>query len=123
MRIEKPNLPILRKSRASLFTCIILALFSLGLLTTSKDYLKKPGVIVWDVVCYYNYLPALFKYHTFDFDKILLRPGYIVSPEGFVVEKTSMGMAFLYLPFYLAAWLIVWLFLSLIHISEPTRPY
>lgn len=93
------------KAPLSKATVIILSVFSLGLMLTAGDYNNKQKVIVWDVVCYYNYLPAAFKYHSFDFSHLPMRVGYKTSAEGKVSQKMTMGLSFLYLPFYLIAWL------------------
>lgn len=98
----------IKKSRPlSLIACIVFGFFSIGLMLTSGDYKENSKVLIWDVACYYNYLPAVFKYHSLDFEKLPLRYGYITSADGIVSEKMTMGLAFLYLPFYLIAWLYV----------------
>jgi hypothetical protein len=68
----------------------------------------KVGVIRWDVISYYAYLPATFIYHDLKLDytksgKFGDKVWPIVTPEGHRVIKTSMGLSFLYLPFFLLA--------------------
>ena len=72
-----------------------------------KHWNKEEGIIAWDVVSYYGYLPAMFIYddvslenpnekfdeyqHTFWMEK---------ASNGGKVFKTSMGMSILYAPFF-----------------------
>ncbi|MFT6801765.1 MAG: hypothetical protein ACJA2N_000948 [Salibacteraceae bacterium] len=94
-------------------TFFVLALFVLVL-----NYFFAPGnIISWDVYGYYLYLPTTLIYH----DLGMLNEGVILDlmeqykssatfyqgmkmPEGNYVMKYSMGMAFLYLPFFLVGW-------------------
>ncbi|KPK85274.1 MAG: hypothetical protein AMS27_07830 [Bacteroides sp. SM23_62_1] len=72
---------------------------------------KDPGrVIAWDVISYYAYLPATFIYHDItlkfidrgtDYPEVLFWPNY-TSDNQYVI-KTSMGMAYLYAPFFFLA--------------------
>jgi len=75
-----------------------------------KHWNKEEGIIAWDVVSYYGYLPAAFIYddvslenpnvkfdeyrHTFWMEK---------AKNGAKVFKTSMGMSILYSPFFFAS--------------------
>jgi hypothetical protein len=99
---EKNNLKTGRSPLSAAAIYILIA-FCIGLMLTAGDYLDKSKIIIFDVACYYNYLPAAFKYQSFDFVNLPMRHGFAVSPEGIVCEKTSMGLAFLYMPFYLIA--------------------
>ena len=107
----EPDALILGKNRPmasiSMVAILLMTVFSLGLMFSVKDYQVSERVISWDVASYYNYLPAAFKYHSFDFNTLPLRAGYVISPNGLVSEKMTMGVAFLYLPFYLLAWLYI----------------
>ena len=70
---------------------------------------KKPNrVIAWDVISYYAYLPA-----TFIYDDISLRfiegDDYFsdkfwpqVTDEGELVIKTTMGVSYFYIPWFIA---------------------
>jgi len=105
--IQNENGLMPRKGPVSMIAVILLSAFALGLMLTIADFMDPAKTIGTDVACYYNYLPAAFKFQSFEFDKLPLRFGFVNTPEGFVVEKTTMGMAFLYLPFYLIALLVV----------------
>ena len=86
---------------------LLLSALALALMLTSGDYLFTERVLTQDVVCYYNYLPAAFHYHSFDFQHLPLRPGFVSLPDGNVIEKMSMGLALLYMPFYLTAFALI----------------
>jgi hypothetical protein len=67
-------------------------------------------VIAWDVISYYSYLPATFIYHDVSLkfiDKEKPYPEIIFWPnqtsEKQYVIKTSMGMSYLYAPFFFLA--------------------
>jgi hypothetical protein len=92
-------------SKITIFIIIIILswrIINLGL------YLKEREVIIWDVVNFYSFVPAVFIHHdytmNFTEDK---KEDYsykywpFPSPTGKKVMKTSMGMAFLYTPFFL----------------------
>lgn len=85
---------------------------------TFMHYAKFRGnQMDWDVFGYYLYLPAYFIHHDMDLDtkeewidplidKYRLTDYFYqayVGPEGKYVFKYSMGLAFLYTPFFLAA--------------------
>jgi hypothetical protein len=99
--------PVAGRYRISLAVAIIFTVFSYVLMHTAGDYKDSMKVIVADVVSYYNYLPAVFKYQNLKFEELPLRIGTITAADGTVVEKMSMGLAFLYLPFYLIAVLYI----------------
>lgn len=92
-----------RRGPVSAVVVVVLTALALALMLTAGDYLFNERVLCSDVVCYYNYLPALFRYHSLDFQELPLRAGFVTLPDGGVVEKMSMGLAILYLPFYLLA--------------------
>lgn len=79
---------------------------------------KQPGsVIEWDVKSYYAWLPAALihndlslEFRRADIDKYgeLIWP--VETPTGKQAIVTTMGMAFLYLPFFLAAHIIALIF-------------
>lgn len=72
---------------------------------------KKPGrVIQWDVIDYYGYLPAVFIYHdiTLQFQDDYKGEHHFVfwakkTSTGKYVFKMTMGLSFLYAPFFLVA--------------------
>ena len=67
---------------------------------------KKKNLIIWDMKAYYSYLPAYFIHHdlTFQFvDSNMYKEHnyfWVKSANGARVQKTSMGMAVLYSPFF-----------------------
>lgn len=68
------------------------------------------GVITWDTISYYAYLPATFIYHDLSFEFIKEDPEYFnnkiwleKTEEGNKIVKTSMGLAILYSPFFFIA--------------------
>lgn len=92
----------------------IFTLFILSIVIYSNAKLalwkQKGGVIQWDVVSYYAYLPATFIHGdlSLDFmntDKVSPNEIYwpCLSPTGKKVIKTSMGLSILYSPFFLVA--------------------
>ncbi len=96
-----------------------ITLFILTLFVLVLNFCFAPGnIISWDVYGYYLYLPTTFIYH----DLGMLNESVILElmdkyqssatfyqgmkmPEGNYVMKYSMGMAILYLPFFLMGWL------------------
>lgn len=75
-------------------------------------------VIEWDIVDYYDYLPALFIHHDWTLNFIRQNESYYYNnhlywpkrtPEGKYVIKMSAGLAYLYLPFFLIAHAEAWL--------------
>ena len=73
------------------------------------EYWKNENqIIIWDVISYYAYLPATFIYHdlTLDFLKNSQLDPEVkfwprTSPTGKPVIMTSMGLSYLYMPFFL----------------------
>jgi hypothetical protein len=94
------------KSFASI---IVMVFFCFNIVFHAADYKDRMRVVAADIINYYNYLPAVFKHHSLAFEELPLRNGYIVNNEGRAVQKMTMGMAFLYLPFFQAghAWVLV----------------
>jgi len=75
----------------------------------NKPWLKQHGVVKHDIVGYYSYLPAAFIYKDLSFKFLDDDPDYFFdkmyrfeAPGGGLYQKVSMGLAFLYLPFFLA---------------------
>lgn len=100
-------------------SAIFLALFAIFLIVKLFEvqrYKTPEKVIAWDVISYYAYLPATFVendltlgfYGEDYFDKYWPE----TLPDGTKVIKTSMGMSFLYLPFFAVA-----------HLVAPLTPY
>jgi hypothetical protein len=81
-------------------TILVLLVFCFNMVFHMADYKDKMRVIVSDVICYYNYLPAVYKYKSLEFGKLPMRVGFITDKQGNIVQKTTMGLALLYLPFF-----------------------
>ena len=116
MMLFLPDRCPFRRNPITSFTILIIAVFYFFTVISQHNYLKTDpknrGVIHWDVISYYAYLPATFIYGdvTLDFLKD--------PPEGFVNDNkfwpsrlengnflilTSMGLSFLYAPFFFMA--------------------
>ncbi|NOU45795.1 MAG: hypothetical protein HOO86_01890 [Bacteroidales bacterium] len=74
------------------------------------------GVVKHDITVYYSYLPALFIYHDLSFKFIQDDPAYFrykitvsKTKEGGYYPKMTMGLSFLYLPFFLLGYVGAWL--------------
>ncbi len=84
----------------------VIILFSIFFTLNKRNW--KEGVIYWDIISYYAYLPAAFIYND-------LTLSYIENPDfkgtvwpetaenGGKVIKTTMGLAILYAPFFFMA--------------------
>lgn len=90
--------------------CLIVALL---FTIISKSWNETQNVIKHDVINYYAYLPATFKYKDWTLkyvdqketsEKLIIWT--LFTKEGKRVLKTTMGLAFLYLPFFLLAHII-----------------
>jgi hypothetical protein len=102
-------------SRWSLAVILGLALLVTGINLNHKLWNDPMRVIQWDIKSYYAYLPAVLIHHDpgmaftrddpeFFADKVWA----VESPSGGLVLVMSMGMAFLYLPFFLLGHLAAW---------------
>lgn len=96
-------------SKSTIVSCLIL-LSAVYILFNIQLYTKEKKVIYWDVLEYYSYLPALFIHHDLSFKFIEADPVFyndnfwpLDTPHGGKVIKMSMGMSFLYAPFFFAA--------------------
>jgi hypothetical protein len=99
--------PLTGRGPISFVAAIVITLTSFTLLQSGGDYKNTMNVIVSDVASYYNYLPAALKYQNLKFEELPLRIGFVTTPDGIRVEKMTMGLALLYLPFYLIALLYI----------------
>mgnify|MGYP006281917853 CR=1 FL=1 len=88
---------------------IILGIYLLHILNV-RFWNRGDGTIEWDIISYYAYLPAAFIYDdlslSFIEDDKEFFSDYIwpeKTEEGNKVIKTSMGLAYLYSPFFLIA--------------------
>ena len=96
------------KNRLSLIAIFLIALVVSGVFSNMKRWRQPMKVIQWDIKNYYAYLPAVFIYgdHTLSFTRT--DPEFfgdkfwpIPTPTGELAVVTSMGLAMLYLPFFL----------------------
>jgi len=75
---------------------------------------KQKKIIDQDVTYYYGYLPATFIYHDWSF-RFPDKPGFtghvwsLGLPEGGRIQKMTMGVAMLYMPFFGLAHLYTWI--------------
>ena len=85
---------------------VVIATYSAQVIT-ERHMLSPQRVIEWDVVCYYDYLPATFILHDIKHMEPTAESGGQywghVLPNGNKVIKTSMGMSMMYLPFFAVA--------------------
>lgn len=97
------------KNKLSLFVIIFATFIVIWVNHNFSYWNKKDGIINWDVISYYSYLPAFFVYHDLElkFHKYEEEDVYIMWPKtldnGKKLIKTTMGLSFMYLPFFLIA--------------------
>jgi hypothetical protein len=95
------------------FLLIFYCLTNLNHRNWASDEGPVRGVIKWDVISYYGYLPAVFIYHDLSLD-FTERPDFVndnkfwyqKTEKGKKVIITSMGLSYLYAPFFFAAHLL-----------------
>lgn len=106
------------KQRIKLSLVVILLLGIAATMTNVNNHLYKRdhGVVVSDVIGYYGYLPAAFIYKDLSLSFIRENPASFggkihvhSSPNGGGYIKMTMGLAFLYLPFFLLGHLSAWI--------------
>lgn len=92
----------------SLFAILLIALVVSGVFCNMKRWRQPMSVIQWDIKNYYAYLPAVFIFGDHSLEFIKQDPDFfsdkfwpIPTPSGGLVIITTMGLAFLYLPFFL----------------------
>ena len=95
-------------SKTSVFLIVISVLW---IDFNHKSWVNPQSVIRWDVINYYQYLPATFYYHDLSLsfinkDLSLLKYKFWphMSKTNHFTNKMSMGLSFMYLPFYLIAY-------------------
>ncbi len=102
--------PFYKKNFLSLIAIpVIFVIYFLQILDL-KNYKNVEDVIVWDVIAYYEYLPAVFVHHDVTL-KFLDDPNVKVpdkfwhmrTPDGGRYIKTSMGLSMMYSPFFFVA--------------------
>lgn len=99
-----------RKFGLSGFAIVFVVITILSITNNLGRWKAEGGVIIHDVYAYYAYLPATFIYHDLKLDfvenshhngQFILWPK--ITEDGNKIFTSSMGMAFLYLPFFLPA--------------------
>ncbi|MEQ8907871.1 MAG: hypothetical protein RIC95_01650 [Vicingaceae bacterium] len=98
------------KIELSVIAIIVCALYTL-FVNSQINYLEKETTpIASDVVYYYSYLPVTFIYNDLSMEFIDENPEffkyrlwYYSTEEGSRVVKTTMGLSYLYLPFFIVA--------------------
>ncbi len=98
------------KNKLSILAIIIIGFAYVFYVSNNSLYKKPEKIIVWDVISYYSYLPATFiekdhklqQWEYADPWKDRYWPEYIPATKSFVI-KTSMGLAFMYYPFFQTA--------------------
>ncbi len=105
-----------KKGRLSSFAILLFAIVVIFTNLNNGLWNKKHGVVIHDVISYYSYLPALFIYHDLSFQYLDKDPEFFSgrvfnskTEEGGKYQKMTMGLSFLYLPFFLLGWLYAWL--------------
>jgi len=87
----------------------LIFILSISLIVTAKSQKWKTGVIDWDIISYYAYLPGLIIYEDLTFNFLDKNPPKGVkiwtetTPENKKVIKMTSGLAILYAPFFLVA--------------------
>lgn len=97
------NIRTINKSSVSIFLSILTVSV---IIYSRRGWKDEKAVIYWDVVSYYAYLPATFIFNDIHLEKQetymngIFWPGK--SPNGGNVIKTTMGLSFMYAPFFFA---------------------
>jgi hypothetical protein len=90
----------------SVYTIIFCVFIISVFIFTSRVWKRENSVIYWDVVSYYAYLPATFIFNDIRLEKKESYENGIfwpdTAPNGGKVIKTTMGLSFLYAPFFFA---------------------
>jgi len=100
-------------SKASI---VLIALIIVDVNFNNHLWLRNRKVVADDVISYYSYLPAAFIYHDLSFRFQDKDPDFFKdkmynskTADGGTYQKMTMGLAFLYLPFFLLGHLSAWL--------------
>ena len=87
----------------------ILLILSISLIVTGNNQKWKPGVINWDVISYYAYLPATFIHNDLSFSFLDKEPSLTTkiwtgkTEDGRHYIKMTSGLSIMYAPFFLMA--------------------
>ena len=100
----------------------------IGVNLNNNLWKRDHGVVLHDVISYYSYLPATFIHHDLSFSFIDEDPAFFAgkmfnskTTEGGHFQKMTMGLAMLYLPFFLMGHLYAWFSGAPMHGFSP--PY
>ena len=116
------------QNRLSSWVIILITAIAIYVVFKSNNWNYKDRVITWDIISYYDYLPAAFIYKDITLDFLENNPGdrnyifwYGVAPNGSKYIKMSMGLAFLYAPFFFLGHLGAYIFNY--HTGGFSEPY
>lgn len=100
----------------SVLAIMFIALAIIAVNLNNGRWKKHQDIVAHDVIGYYCYLPAAFIHHDLSFSFVGHDPESWIgkihvheSPTGGRYIKMTMGLAFLYLPFFLLGHLSAWL--------------
>lgn len=112
LRLARPTLT----NRYSAGAIIAVALFITAINFNASLWNNPMRVIQWDIKSYYAYLPATIIYHDLSLEFTKEDPEFFgdkfwpwPTPVGGLCIVMSMGLSFLYLPFFLLGHLLAWL--------------
>jgi hypothetical protein len=98
---------------------LVIWLFVLVVIGTNLNnnlWKREHGVVIHDVISYYSYLPAAFIYHDLSFNFIDKDPAFFAgkmfnykTSDDRHFQKMTMGLAMLYLPFFLMGHAYAWI--------------
>ncbi len=98
-----------RKSRLSLIACWLIIFLVVGANLKYRHWENRYKIIYVDVLHYYAYLPATFIHHDLSLEFIRTNNSYYsqyfwprVLPDKKLIIMTTMGMSYMYAPFFLA---------------------
>lgn len=98
---------IITKNRTRIINWLII-LFVINMSFGISNWKEDNRIIGYDIMYYYSYLPATFLHHDIALNFVKENPEkyygkfrYRPSPNGKSVSKMTMGLAFLYAPFFL----------------------
>lgn len=101
----------------SKITIVFILVAGLALSSINRNLRKDDGLIIWDIISYYAYLPATFIYHDLSLEFVGKKQGdklYRIwcnqTDFGKRRIKTSMGLAIMYSPAFFAGHLAAHLF-------------
>lgn len=117
--LQKHVLADFMQKKLSTIVCWIIILVVVISNLHYKFWQEKDRVIAHDVIAYYQYLPATFIYHDLTMEFLDGVPEEVKShfsatrtEKGWKIGKMTMGMAFIYFPFFITA-----------HLAAPVLGY